>query len=252
MEHKNWVHYLRKRDLKKIFGYAKQSKIVLIGPVLEIGCGDGFLTNELRKVFGEVTPIDPKPRAEIDGIIICSAEKIPLKDNSINFIFSSNVLEHVENINVALEEMKRILSPDGIMIHTIPTVTWKIFQILLFPIHLIKTNYTKILIRNSQSNNLSIKKPKTENGLKYKRNFLSKLIPPIHGISKSNIDELHYFTKSNWRNIFHDNDFSLVMTKPLFFHSAYRLLPFKFLWIRKIISYLGCSSVRAYYLINKN
>lgn len=47
------------------------------------------------------------------------AEKIQLKDNSIDFIYSRSVLEHVRDIQQVYRENKRILSLDGCMLHQI-------------------------------------------------------------------------------------------------------------------------------------
>ncbi len=56
----------------------------------------------------------------------CSAEDIPVDNESFDMILMTEVLEHLENPRAALQESSRILKPDGKIIATIP---------FLFPIH---------------------------------------------------------------------------------------------------------------------
>lgn len=47
--------------------------------------------------------------------------KLPLKDNSVDAIFCSEVLEHVPNYKKALSECSRVLKKNGVLILTVPT-----------------------------------------------------------------------------------------------------------------------------------
>jgi len=49
-----------------------------------------------------------------------SIAKIPLESNSIDIIFCSEVLEHVDNYNKAFKEMNRVLKRRGKLILTVP------------------------------------------------------------------------------------------------------------------------------------
>jgi len=242
MRETSWVHFLRENDLKIILKHCNQK---LYDPVLEIGCGDGHITSILKTIFNNVTPLDPNPRDKIKDVVVCSAEKMPFEDKSFKTIYSSNVLEHIEDINAGLSEMNRVLDDDGIMIHSIPTVSWKIFQLILHPLYLAR------LIINRSKNNVA---KKNDNMRKNKRKIspklISKLIAPVHGTSKNSFDELFYFKKSNWVKIFNSNNFKIIRTKPLFFHTAHRLFPNKLLFLRLILSKIGLASVRVYYIKN--
>ena len=48
--------------------------------------------------------------------ISAASEQIPLEDNACDAIFSFNSLDHVENIEKTIEEIKRILKPGGIFL----------------------------------------------------------------------------------------------------------------------------------------
>lgn len=47
--------------------------------------------------------------------LIKEKEKLPLEDNSIDYIHSSGVLHHTPNMNEILDEFRRILKPNGII-----------------------------------------------------------------------------------------------------------------------------------------
>ena len=71
--------------------------------------------------------------AAITREIVCfrcrtmTAGKIPLKDGSIDIVFSSNVLEHVEDLDGIFAEFRRILKPDGFALHVLPTPAWRLW-----------------------------------------------------------------------------------------------------------------------------
>jgi len=55
-------------------------------------------------------------RIQIQSIIL---EELSLPDSSIDFIFSRTVLEHINDIESITKEFKRVLKPNGIMLHEI-------------------------------------------------------------------------------------------------------------------------------------
>lgn len=80
--------------------------------ILDVGCGNGIITNVLSKEY-DVTGIDFSAIAleyvECNSIC-CSADNIPVKDNSFDMIFSSQLLEHLSNpvLDKTILELKRI------------------------------------------------------------------------------------------------------------------------------------------------
>jgi len=99
--------------------------------IADIGCGPfGIIKGltlidkkkdiNIKKIFG----IDPlmkfykesiKILKEDDHLKLIEApgEKIPLEDNKIHYVFSTNVLDHCENPNQVISEAQRILRQDG-------------------------------------------------------------------------------------------------------------------------------------------
>ncbi|MEE9430819.1 MAG: class I SAM-dependent methyltransferase [Melioribacteraceae bacterium] len=83
-----------------------------IKTIADVGCGNGKITNELGKYF-DVVGIDRSTQA-LKSVqtkkLQCSADDIKLGDNSIDLVFSSELLEHLEDQLLAdtISELKRI------------------------------------------------------------------------------------------------------------------------------------------------
>jgi len=93
---------------------------------LDIGCGGGYLTEELAHKGFQVTGIDPSKET-----IICAqkhaqdnnlninyihgyAENLPFESNSFSIIVCCDVLEHISDLKKVIEEISRVLTPGGI------------------------------------------------------------------------------------------------------------------------------------------
>lgn len=84
------------------------------GPVLDVGCGDGFFT---RKVFGTLDQLDVKgsriDESRRDGgyreVVEYEGRTFPCKDNAFATIVSNCVLEHIANLDEVISEMHRVL-----------------------------------------------------------------------------------------------------------------------------------------------
>jgi len=102
------------------------------GVLLDVGCGTGANLEALAWRFPELTAIgldaDPFCRAacEARGLRVCdaSAEALPVDDNSQDVITALDVLEHLDDDVSALQEMARTLSPDGVLVLTVPAYRW--------------------------------------------------------------------------------------------------------------------------------
>ncbi|MCD6012637.1 MAG: Methyltransferase type 11 [Flavipsychrobacter sp.] len=105
------------RDLKHVI--EKYGK----GDVLDIGCG-----NKPYKCFfqniSRYTGCDIVQSSEGLVDIICQAVDIPLSDNSVDTIFTTQVIEHVADHRKLLSEAYRILKPGGYLILSGP-MAWE-------------------------------------------------------------------------------------------------------------------------------
>ncbi len=97
--------------------------------VLDVGCGAGFLSNELAKQGLQVTGVDLseeslKIAAKHDSTKCvhyqtADAYKLPFGDSTFDVLTAMDFLEHVENPDQVIKEFSRVLKPNGIFIfHT--------------------------------------------------------------------------------------------------------------------------------------
>ncbi|MFZ3151869.1 MAG: class I SAM-dependent methyltransferase [Anaerolineaceae bacterium] len=91
----------------------------LEGCVLVDGCGVGTYLSRLVPISGQVLGLDIEfPRVKDSQVftpqVICGAgEALPLPAESIDLVFSHEVLEHVQDDAAAIQEMVRVLKPGG-------------------------------------------------------------------------------------------------------------------------------------------
>ena len=93
--------------------------------VLDLGCGGGFMSEALAARGAIVTGIDPaagaiaiaKQHAGAQGLpiryVVGSGEALPLDDHCMDCVVCVDVLEHVADLDVVLDEVKRVLKPGG-------------------------------------------------------------------------------------------------------------------------------------------
>ena len=98
--------------------------------VLDVACGEGYGTYQMANVASEVIGID-NDQATIDHAatkykrsniqyLNASITQIPLPDYSYDVIVCLETLEHIEEHDQALKELKRLLKPEGILIISTP------------------------------------------------------------------------------------------------------------------------------------
>jgi ubiquinone/menaquinone biosynthesis C-methylase UbiE len=92
------------------------------GTLLDIGCGEKpyqTLTADLVDYhIGLDLPDSLHSRERVD--LHATAYRTAIADKTIDTILCTTVLEHLEEPTVALQEMYRILSPDGVLILSVP------------------------------------------------------------------------------------------------------------------------------------
>ena len=109
------------------------------GRLLEIGAGTGWQARAFAARGFDVSAIDiPQSNyksARVWPVIDYDGIRIPFPDHSFDVVFSSNTLEHVPHVRSFQAEMARVLKPDGVAVHLMPTATWHAWSSLT---HLLK------------------------------------------------------------------------------------------------------------------
>jgi len=147
--------------------------------VLDFGFGDGFQAHFLKKKNFNISAIDIKKKKDIEekdiNFLIYDGQKIPFENNTFNIIFSSNVLEHLNNLDDIQKEFFRVLDDDGICIHILPSSSWRFWTII--------TSIVKYWYFD----------------------------PRPHGeITNSSFMELIYFSRNFWKKNFKKNNFKIL------------------------------------------
>lgn len=128
LERKHWWFMARE---KIISGYISKLISEKILPekglkILNVGCGPGRSSENLS-VFGNVTSVEYDKiccefAANMTGLEIINASitDLPFDDKSFDLVCAFDVIEHVENDEAAIAEMKRVTKCDGLIFITVP------------------------------------------------------------------------------------------------------------------------------------
>jgi len=85
--------------------------------ILEIGAGTGEQARALCRRGFVVTAVDVPTseygRARVFEVLDYDGKRLPFPGASFDVVFSSNVLEHLEDLPAMLAEMRRVLRPGG-------------------------------------------------------------------------------------------------------------------------------------------
>lgn len=139
--------------------------------LIEIGYGSGILIPELTRRAIRVAAIDVHPRRDEVAEALrklgveadlrqASLFEIPFPDSEFEVLICLSVLEHLTELDAALDEFARVLKPGGVAIIGFPTrnpITDRLFRVLGFDpreIHPSSHNDVVAAARRSKSLNL--------------------------------------------------------------------------------------------------
>tara|TARA_B110000196_G_scaffold115443_1_gene100448 strand:- start:781 stop:1569 length:789 start_codon:yes stop_codon:yes gene_type:complete len=225
--------------------------------ILEIGGRDGYQAKLISKKDYDVTsidinPIDPQFFPVQKGTI----SQLKFQENSFDIIYSSNMLQEIQNIEETFKEMKKILKKDGIIIHIVPSCWWSLitnfWHYCFIPKYLIKSKKFQHIFNSdlkNESNHKEILKDEKESS---KKNLKQLFFHPL-GVNTSFIHEIFYFSRFYWKKLFKKNGFNIINEKNCpYFYSAYSIFDFKFLNFRKFLAKIGITSCFCFIMKNKS
>ncbi len=89
------------------------------GKILDLGCGDMTHREMLKNKANEYISTD-KYACHPDIDVIADINSLPFKNSEFDTVFCSQVFEHISKPWVAIKEVSRVLTKNGILILTVP------------------------------------------------------------------------------------------------------------------------------------
>lgn len=220
----DFLHRLRQYELELV------AQLLVPGArVLEVGAGTGFQARELQSRGFNVTAIDVRQsnytEERVFPVIDYDGKTFPVADRSIDVVFSSNVLEHILNLDTFHRETRRVLRPGGYCIHLMPTGAWRFWTTL--------TGWADILpascpqLRGLLPWPLDRATPRrvASAGIRLIRAVGARVIPLRHGERGTALTELWTFSRAHWVRHFIATDFEIISATPTgLFYTGYMFL----------------------------
>jgi SAM-dependent methyltransferase len=91
--------------------------------VLDFGAGFGVLSRAVAELIGKPDCVEPdatQRSALVNDGFVCFNDIAAVRDRSYGYVYSSNVLEHIEDDIAALREIRRVLVPGGRLMLYVP------------------------------------------------------------------------------------------------------------------------------------
>jgi len=246
-----WDRFVRKFELDKIFEKFSEGHF---DKALELGCGSGKHSRHLAFYCKKLIALEyNENRLTADNdkkttFVVGDAQDLSqFGDSEMDLVFSSNLIEHLPRLTQCLAECSRVVKQDGLIVHTVPNRTWKIFNVLLYYPLMIK-RVCRCIFSTDKTAKPKVIKPRLDNNLRVivdKYSFKQRLLPPTHGISKSHISEFLNWGQKRWISIFEKNNLEVVdiIRLPFYFGWGYN-----FRILLRLGNYLHLSSSTAFVL----
>jgi ubiquinone/menaquinone biosynthesis C-methylase UbiE len=93
--------------------------------ILDIGVGNGYIVNAISSEDTSLTGIDItdstlKKFSHLAKMCLADIHHLPFKDNSFTTLLMGEVIEHLDDTSLALQEMNRVLDDDGCIVMSLP------------------------------------------------------------------------------------------------------------------------------------
>ena len=229
----DWVHYCRDSETKCILGILKKQQIEK-PKILEIGAGDGYMSKFLSDAVYDITSTDPAPRMPLEyDVQNMNVNNLEFENCSYDIVISSNVIEHISDLEKAFSEMKRVLKREVVMIHTVPTVYCNLATMLIQPI----AYFRNILYLLSGKLTIKVDKEKSKlvQFLTYSVKVVFNVLNPLrffiskgHGVSRNRFWALYIWRRSYWIRRFCKNGLKVISVEKVpYLYSMHKLFPFR-------------------------
>ncbi len=119
---KNWlIHRTMRQTMDKV-------KEMVSGKLLDVGCGNkpyaSIFETRVQQYIGLEKGHERYERADVWGDVLA----LPIRDQTCGTVLCNQVLEHVPQPQLAIDEMARVLRPGGYLILTAPHI-WGLHEV---------------------------------------------------------------------------------------------------------------------------
>jgi SAM-dependent methyltransferase len=199
--------------------------------VLEIGGGSGFQASLLDSWGCDVASIDLAdgaiPAVTFD-VQPYDGRTLPFPAGTFQRVFSSNVLEHVDDLERMHAEIRRVLAPDGIALHLMPSTSWRLWSSVAHYLYLVRL--AAALVRGRRTVTTAFTEPPTTSEVLAKRGALQTarrvLVPAPHGEYRSASAELYFYSRRRWLREFRRHGFEAISVRGSdLFYAGWGVMP---------------------------
>ena len=202
------------------------------GKVLELGCGNGFFSYLASFFYDKVIATDlytKNTQTHTPGInsarqliskignkniflSACSIEHIPFKDNTFDIVYSAYTLHYIKNRTSGLNEIKRVVKKDGIVILVVPNFIERIYSFFQFYIYFVIKILGFIFKKIYKIKNMSSgsKSNSHFNKAKFRENYSHFPFPGPHGAYKNGLIEMIRHLPYRWNREFKEAGFKFI------------------------------------------
>jgi SAM-dependent methyltransferase len=186
--------------------------------VLELGGGTGYQASQIAALGSDVLSIDladrHKPYHLFHPVQDYDGYNIPAPDASVDVVFSSNTLEHVPDVGRLLRDTRRVLRPEGVALHIVPTAAWRFWNSAAVPPYALKQalglqRFTPGMVEQTSAGEAARRR-----GWAGMVGRALKMPFAPHGAYANAVAELHYFSARRWRRVFADAGFRVADERP--------------------------------------
>lgn len=209
----NHLHVVREFELREVLRLFPQAESGASCPrILEIGAGTGYQAAVLRDLGYRVSAVELASSAyaasRVFDVIDYDGIRLPFDDASFDVVFSSNVLEHVLEIDGMLAEIARVMGPGAIALHVLPTPAWRVWTTLAHAPWVLSRLFVRLARSKAGAG--------AAGGAGSSRSrMLRELFPSRHGERGNFLTEALYFSPSWWRRKFRAAGFVLDEERPV-------------------------------------
>lgn len=260
-----WVHTLRAAEAAAFRRLLPPPGDAIRG--LEIGAGDGFMAARLAEHGYRIVATDPSPRRpHYVEIKEACAESLPFPDAAFDFVYSSNVLEHIPDLTAVLAEMRRVLKPGGMAVHSVPSTACSVMTTLTQPLAYVRN--LGLLMSGYFFRDIDLERPFGRAGLDrlvstggaramLRRAVIGAVqVNPLrlvrlggHGAARNSLAEALSWRVAAWRARFSAAGFDVVeCRRGRYFATMNKLLGARCLGLRARAARLGAANVNIFLL----